>query len=295
MADPFQGCGLPPCCNSRDFRAALDGARAELLAVVTHELRTPLAVVRAYVDLLADASLDVAALPGPAQVEDWRGQAIAQVTRLDRLVDSILASVRGEGLAQALKRTPFDVTRAVNDTIAEMGPLLREHPLLRQGTWEQLMGIGDEGRFRQVLEHLLENEVKYAPAAGSVAVSATAGSHEIRVSITDDGPVRFRGLRSDGQSAARLGDRPVCRPPAHDRDGRPGLARIERRRRQSLHGRRAARSRSEGPRGTRGGSDVRGRLAPKPHNHPYKAAAESKADERDGIAPRVEPAHPRGG
>ena len=167
---------------------ALDNARAELLAVVTHELRTPLAVVRAYVDLLADASLDVAALPGPAQVEDWRGQAIAQVTRLDRLVDSILASVRGEGLAQALKRTPFDVTRAVNDTIAEMGPLLREHPLLRQGTWEQLMGIGDEGRFRQVLEHLLENEVKYAPAAGSVAVSATAGSHEIRVSITDDGP-----------------------------------------------------------------------------------------------------------
>ena len=55
---------------------ALDNARAELLAVVTHELRTPLAVVRAYVDLLADASLDVAALPGPAQVEDWRGQAM---------------------------------------------------------------------------------------------------------------------------------------------------------------------------------------------------------------------------
>ena len=37
---------------------ALDGARAELLAVVTHELRTPLAVVRAYVDLLADAAVD---------------------------------------------------------------------------------------------------------------------------------------------------------------------------------------------------------------------------------------------
>ena len=35
---------------------ALDGARAELLAVVTHELRTPLAVVRAYLDLLADAA-----------------------------------------------------------------------------------------------------------------------------------------------------------------------------------------------------------------------------------------------
>jgi signal transduction histidine kinase len=186
---------------------ALDGARAELLAVVTHELRTPLAVVRAYLDLLADAAADAARAaaeaaagsgPGPGespsaadpgqQVEEWRRQAISQVTRLDRLVDSILASVRGEGLAAALARAPFDVARAVNDTIGEVGPLLREHSLRREGTWESLMGIGDEGRFRQVLEHLLENEVKYAPAGGSVSVGAWRRRGEIQVYLTDDGP-----------------------------------------------------------------------------------------------------------
>jgi signal transduction histidine kinase len=170
---------------------ALDGARAELLAVVTHELRTPLAVVRAYLDLLADAAFDAAgagAKPDPKLVEEWRAQAIGQVTRLDRLVDSILASVRGEGLAAGLARVPFDVARAVNDTIGEMAPLLREHPLRRTGTWEELMGIGDEGRFRQVLEHLLENEVKYSPEGGSVSVGALHNDDEVQIYVTDDGP-----------------------------------------------------------------------------------------------------------
>lgn len=182
---------------------ALDGARAELLAVVTHELRTPLAVVRAYVDLLSDSAVDAveaARAPrspdagdapttaGAAQVEEWRVQAIAQVTRLDRLVDSILASVRGEGLAAGLARLPFDVARAVNDTIAEMGPLLRSHPMRRTGTWEQLTGIGDEGRFRQVLEHLLENEAKYAPEGGAISVGVLPDDAEVHIYVTDDGP-----------------------------------------------------------------------------------------------------------
>ncbi|HEX7497808.1 MAG TPA: ATP-binding protein, partial [Candidatus Limnocylindrales bacterium] len=181
---------------------ALDGARAELLAVVTHELRTPLAVVRAYLDLLADAAVDTAGggsghpsgaddVPPamrPEQIEDWRIQAIAQVTRLDRLVDSILASVRGDGLAAGLARVPFDVARAVNDTISEMTPLLRGNPLRRSGTWEELLGVGDEGRFRQVMEHLLENEVKYAPEGGSVSIGASRADGEIQVCVTDDGP-----------------------------------------------------------------------------------------------------------
>jgi two-component system OmpR family sensor kinase len=180
---------------------ALDGARAELLAVVTHELRTPLAIVRAYVDLLADAAVDSAnaasaghkgkgagPLPAPAVVADWRDQAVAQVTRLDRLVDSILASVRGEGLAAGLSRDPFDLARAINDTIGEMAPLLRSHALRQSGTENPLMGVGDEGRFRQVLEHLLENEVKYAPEGGSVSMGAWPLDGEIQVYVTDDGP-----------------------------------------------------------------------------------------------------------
>ena len=61
-----------------DRLSQLDAARAELLAVVTHELRTPLAVVRAYVDLLADAA---GGERGDADATSWRSGARAPRTR----------------------------------------------------------------------------------------------------------------------------------------------------------------------------------------------------------------------
>ena len=70
---------------------AIDEARANLVAVVTHALRTPLAVVRAYVELLGGRG------PGgraPAQTGSGRRRRSRQVDRLDRTVDSILESLR---------------------------------------------------------------------------------------------------------------------------------------------------------------------------------------------------------
>jgi len=166
---------------------ALDAARAELLSVVTHELRTPLAVVRAYLDLLADAGTGAGDVPPRATIASWHLAGVDQVTRLDRLVDSILASVRGEGLV-GLTRQPFDVMRATAETIELMSPLLREHRLRWEPGEPTLVGIGDDARFRQVLEHLLENAAKYAPAGWGVTVGAWRREDEIEVYVTDDGP-----------------------------------------------------------------------------------------------------------
>lgn len=166
---------------------ALDEARAELLSVVTHELRTPLSVVRAYVDLLADAAAGLADPPARASSEDWRNAAIDQIGRLDRLVDSILVSVRGDGLG-VLARSPFDLGRTMGETVELLRPLLRYHRLRWDLPEETLVAEGDEARFRQVLELLLENEAKYAPRSWGVSAGAWRQAGEIRVYVTDDGP-----------------------------------------------------------------------------------------------------------
>jgi signal transduction histidine kinase len=170
---------------------ALDSARAELLAVVTHELRTPLSVVRVYVDLLGEAAVAGAGSGAGGSVEDdvvdWRARALEQLARLDRLVDSILASVRGEGLT-GLARKPFDVGVAVAETVDTLAVLLRPHPVRWTAPAHALIGRGDEARFRQVLEHLLENEAKYAPVETGISVGAWREGPEIRVYLTDDGP-----------------------------------------------------------------------------------------------------------
>jgi signal transduction histidine kinase len=162
---------------------ALDAARAELLSVVTHELRTPLSVVRVYVDLLAEA----AELGPTTAAGDWRDAAADQLARLDRQVDSILASVRGEGLT-GLTRAPFDAVASVGETVETLRLLLRPHPIRWEAPDEPLHAIGDEARFRQVLEQLLENESKYAPTADGVSIGAWRLADEIHVYVTDDGP-----------------------------------------------------------------------------------------------------------
>jgi signal transduction histidine kinase len=171
-----------------DRLSQLDAARAELLAVVTHELRTPLAVVRAYLDLLADTAAAAAEDEGARDVvESWRAGAADQVTRLDRLVDSILASVRGEGLT-GLRRDPFDVVGAINNTVGTLALLLRTRSVRWDAPDQAIVARGDEARFRQVLEHLLDNEAKYAPPEQAVSIGIWRVEDEIRVYITDDGP-----------------------------------------------------------------------------------------------------------
>jgi signal transduction histidine kinase len=166
---------------------ALDTARAELLSVVTHELRTPLSIVRAYLDLLGEAAEGIGAPPEAATAAGWRAAALDQVGRLDRLVDSILASVRGEGLT-GLARRPFDVASAVDETVDTLRLILRPHEIRWERPPEPMTALGDETRYRQVLEQLLENEAKYAPSADGVSIGVWRVGDEVQTYITDDGP-----------------------------------------------------------------------------------------------------------
>jgi signal transduction histidine kinase len=102
-------------------------------------------------------------------------------------VDSILASVRGEGLT-GLSRAPFDAAASVGETVDTLRLLLRPHPIRWEPPAETLIAIGDEARFRQVIEQLLENESKYAPTDEGVSIGAWRFGNEIQVYVTDDGP-----------------------------------------------------------------------------------------------------------
>jgi signal transduction histidine kinase len=102
-------------------------------------------------------------------------------------VDSILASVRGEGLT-GLSRAPFDAVEAVAETVETLRLLLRSHPIRWDRPHEPMIAIGDETRFRQVLEQLLENESKYAPTEDGVSIGVWRIGDEIQVYVTDDGP-----------------------------------------------------------------------------------------------------------
>jgi signal transduction histidine kinase len=162
---------------------AIDEARASLVAVVTHELRTPLAVVRAYLELLGGAARD----GGAAQAPGWERSALDQVERVDRTVDSILASLRTfPSGAPAIG--PLDLARVVDETLEELGPILRRHQLQSAFTERPLRATGSAELLSRLLEYLLENAAKYAPAEGRIDVYGWRADDRAYLAITDDGP-----------------------------------------------------------------------------------------------------------
>jgi signal transduction histidine kinase len=169
----------------------IDQARTELIALVTHELRTPLAVVRAYTDLLSEEP----ELPPDRPSRDpdrrerragWYRASMEQVERLDRLVDSILASVRVLPEDHPDVR-PTDVPTVVGEVVQELEPLLRRHRVEVEGG-VPLFALADAGRLRQILEHLVENAVKYAPPETQITLAWRMVEGDVRVSVSDEGP-----------------------------------------------------------------------------------------------------------
>src|SRR3954451_13236050 len=169
---------------------AIDEARSELIALVTHELRTPLAIVRAYADLLADEpplrgreSRDIERRDRRAT---WHRATLEQIERLDRLVDSILASVRvvPEGPASV---TPVDLDLLVTEVVASLKPILEQHPVEIVPS-VRLQALADPPRLRQIVEHLVENAVKYAPPDTAIRIDWTLDEGLVHLGISDEGP-----------------------------------------------------------------------------------------------------------
>jgi len=169
---------------------AIDEARSELIALVTHELRTPLAVVRAYADLLAEEP----PLSGRESRDHqrrliragWHEAALEQIERLDRLVDSILASVRVVP-EQPAAVTPVDLEVEVGEVVSSLRPLLGRHRVeIRPGI--RLQALADPPRLRQILEHLVENAVKYAPPDTTISIDWAIVEGVVRLGVSDEGP-----------------------------------------------------------------------------------------------------------
>lgn len=161
----------------------LDRARSDFVAVVTHDLRTPLSVVRGYLDLFAEEarkSKNGHRLP--------LAEASAQVERLDHLVDRILASVKDDRPVIVVRRTRFDLRAGLVSVVRELGPLGRKHTLTGPRAGAPLWARGDKRRTAEVVGGLVHNATKYAPAATRIIVSVTREKDRAIVRVADEGP-----------------------------------------------------------------------------------------------------------
>jgi two-component system, OmpR family, sensor histidine kinase KdpD len=163
---------------------ALDTARREFLAVVTHDLKAPLTAILGYVRLLR--GLD--GRGSPEQTKDFLEVVEQQGARmLDMLEQLIVATSLEEG-APSLARQPLDLRSLVEQSVSAFRGVLQERPI-RLGIPGDLPTVfGDASAVQHILTNLVENAVKYSPQGAEIAVEVEAVPDEVRVTVADGGP-----------------------------------------------------------------------------------------------------------
>jgi len=156
----------------------LVGAQEAFVADASHQLRTPLTAMRLRIENLgADA--------GPAGEEDAEA-AIAEVDRLSRMVDSLLALARAER-AEA-RPVVVDVSGLVADRANAWTDLAAESGVaVRAEVAPGLQARAVDGVLEQVVDNLVDNAVAASADGGQVVVSAEAHGQHVRIAITDAG------------------------------------------------------------------------------------------------------------
>ena len=183
--------------------------REEFLSIATHELRTPVAALRGYIQL------------GQQSVD--RGQhdrlrhtlkvALRQTDRLATLIAQLLDASQMQAGRLKIERTPTDISALVSSAVDAERLASEPRPWVVE-VEPRLRASADPVRFEQVVVNLLDNAVKFSPGGGTLTVRLTGEGGEIRLEVRDQGI----GIAPD--RAARVFERFYR---AHDDRGIGGL------------------------------------------------------------------------
>ncbi|WP_330286854.1 sensor histidine kinase [Streptomyces sp. NBC_00576] len=164
--------------ESRERERALESSRRELVAWISHDLRTPLAGLRAMSEALEDG---VATDPGR-----YLRQMRTEVERLNDMVGDLFELSRIHAGALALSTSRMSVYDLVGDALAGVYPLAHEHGVrLVGGRVEQVPVEVDGKEMSRVLGNLLVNAIRRTPTDGTVMVAAERLADGVMLSVSD--------------------------------------------------------------------------------------------------------------
>ena len=161
----------------------LDALRTEFLANVSHELRTPLAVIKGSANSLLQPDVNF-------DEQTWRDflQSIDKdADALTRLVEDLLVMSRLEAGALEVQKAPHSLAKMVGSVRGRLDSLAAKHRLQVNVSRSLPPVVADDARIGEVLTNLVENAVKYSDEGTSITIEASPNSHDVIVSVTDEG------------------------------------------------------------------------------------------------------------
>ncbi len=163
---------------------ALQKRNAEFVSSVSHEMKTPLAGIKAYVELLADGEAE-----DDATREEFLEVIGSQADRLQRLVENLLNIARIEAGVVNVSKAHQSLNEILEEALHVVQPSAETKGIDLVGELSPLyLGVlADRDMLLQAAINLLSNAVKYTPAGGTVTLRSRLDANEVRFEVQDTG------------------------------------------------------------------------------------------------------------
>ncbi|MBO0819489.1 MAG: HAMP domain-containing histidine kinase [Nocardiopsaceae bacterium] len=163
--------------QSRERERQMERSRRQLVAWVSHDLRTPLAGLRAMSESLEDGIA--------TDIGRYHRQIRAEVTRLSTMVDDLFELSRIESGTLSLAPDQIAVRDLVSDAMAGLEAVARSREVRLSGDADDSLVEADPRELSRVLSNLLANAIRYTPAGGRVRVEAAAEPGGVLLTVSD--------------------------------------------------------------------------------------------------------------
>lgn len=162
-----------------------DVLRRELVANVSHDLRSPLASIRGYLETILIKADSASREDMLTYVET----AMRSSERLSRLIDDLFELSKLDANQITPNPEPFNLADLVQDVVMMFQPnaSARDINLLIDTDSDGCMASGDIGLVERAMSNLIDNAIKYTPTGGSVTISAQWDGSQVQIGVSDTG------------------------------------------------------------------------------------------------------------
>lgn len=162
-----------------------DAQRRELVANVSHDLRTPLASLHGYLETLLMKGENI----GPEERRRYLQIASGHSEHLAKLVEELFELAKLDSYDAVLHSEAFSLSELAQDAVIKYQLMAKRRGVtLSAGLGEGApFAQGDIGLMQRVLDNLIENAIRHTPAGGQVIVSVTPSGDHVRLEVRDTG------------------------------------------------------------------------------------------------------------
>lgn len=165
------------------FMENLDNSRELFLAMMSHDLRTPLGAIIGWADVMVNAE------ELPKTLREGASHILNSGERMNALLGDLLDFTRSRlGSGIPIVRADMDVANVARHTIDEIAALHPKHVVKLEATGK-LQGKWDEGRVSQALSNLINNAVRYGSDTTPIHVTLRGDAEEVVLAVQNRGPV----------------------------------------------------------------------------------------------------------